>query len=61
LAVGARRDDYVRERTTHLTMRATPQEALAVHMAARADGSVSAYLRRLISEDAAKVARKEVA
>jgi hypothetical protein len=30
-------------------------------MAARADGSVSAYLRRLISEDAAKVARKEVA
>lgn len=59
--MGTRTDNYIRERTTHLTMRATPQEALAVHMAAQADGSVSAYLRRLISEDAAKVARKEVA
>lgn len=57
----SRSDTYTRERTTHLTMRATPQEALAVHVAAQADGSVSAYLRRLISEDAAKVARKEVA
>lgn len=60
--MGTRTDKYIRERTTHLTMRATPQEALAVHVAAQADGSVSAYLRRLISEDAVKsAARKEVA
>jgi hypothetical protein len=44
--------------STHITMRVTAEEAARIHLAAKGDGSVSAYLRRLIQEEQDRVERQ---